>query len=44
MTPTSALSVVSDMSDTEAPIDSNDAVTLNDGLGTLIINILLTRG
>lgn len=36
-TPTSAMSVVSDMSDTEAPIDSNDVVTLDDGLRTLII-------
>lgn len=36
-TPTSAMSVVSDLSDNEAPIESNDVVTLDDGLRTLII-------
>lgn len=36
-TPSSGMSVVSDISDTEAPIDSNDVVTLDDELRTLII-------
>ena len=36
-TPSSGMSVVSDMSDTEAPIDTNDVVTLDDELRTLII-------
>ncbi|KAJ5089595.1 hypothetical protein N7532_008279 [Penicillium argentinense] len=36
-TPTSAMSVVSDMSDTEAPLESSDVVTVDDGLRTLII-------
>ncbi|CAI7664834.1 unnamed protein product [Penicillium manginii] len=36
-TPTSAMSVISDLSDTETPIESNDLITLDDGLRTLII-------
>lgn len=36
-TPTSAMSVISDLSDTEAPIEPNDVVTLDDGLRTQII-------
>lgn len=36
-TPTSAMSVISDLSDAEAPIEPNDVVTLDDGLRTLII-------
>ncbi|KAJ5168350.1 uncharacterized protein N7482_003944 [Penicillium canariense] len=36
-TPSSAMSVVSDMSDTETPVDIHDAITLDDGLRTLII-------
>ncbi|KAJ5679337.1 hypothetical protein N7462_007581 [Penicillium macrosclerotiorum] len=36
-TPSSGMSVASDMSDTEAPVDTNDTVKLDDGLRTLII-------
>ncbi|CEO60243.1 hypothetical protein PMG11_04880 [Penicillium brasilianum] len=36
-TPSSGMSVVSDMSDTEAPVDANDVVILDDALRTLII-------
>ncbi|OQE23126.1 hypothetical protein PENSTE_c009G04198 [Penicillium steckii] len=36
-TPTSAMSVISDLSDNEPSMESNDVVTLDDGLRTLII-------